>query len=65
MPLGDVASCEWPEDCRRRRALAARWAALLLLATWPVVIGRRTDAGLKVGGFDAAGDVARCGWPGG
>ena len=35
--------------------------------TWPPVVGLRADVvggvGREADDFDAAGDVARCGWP--
>ena len=62
---GDVASCEWLEDCRRRRALAARFELYYYWATWPPSVGRWADIGGALGprGVHAAGDVAGYGWP--
>ena len=54
MLLGNVASCGWPEVGRRRRARAARRAASMSLATWPPVVGQRTDA--------SGGHRSRGGW---
>ena len=51
-----------PEDCSRRRARAAVWAALLPLETWPAVVGQRADAGggrfVRGGNFNPTNDVA-------